>query len=703
MKKQRVTDSGFFNPRTLAGSMFCLTGILLGIIVLRASPDQLAGSPAGSNAHMTWNSEQQQPLEPARQMNAEELSAELATTPPTRGTFMANWKSVDGATGYQLDVSTSSSFTSYVKGYQDLDVGNTIGTVVTGLEPGTTYYYRVRAYTVGEKASASSETAAVTTAAATGLIIHPTFDTSITGNAQAAAIEATINRAISMIEHLYNDPITVQIRYRYATTRPDGTVLPSGNNASSQYGLGIFPWNTYENALRADAKTSNDNVANPNLPPSPPPGITSIVISTANGRALGLNTPPNTFANGTNGTGGPYDGIVTLNSSNPFRFTRPAASGQYDAQRSLEHEMDEVMGLGTYHDCPYCQNNAALRPQDLFSWSSPGVRSNQVTGLRYFSINGGNTRTVDFNQQSGDKGDWVSPSCPQPHPYVQNAILCQGQSSDVTATSPEGINLDVTGYDLGSSVPAAAVRYDFNRDTKPDYLLYRASLRQTAIWYMNNNARITSKYGPTLPSGWKVVDVADFNGDGKQDYLLYNASTQQSSIWYLNNYALASGAFGPTLPSGWTLVAAGDFNGDKKPDYVIYNPSTHQTVIWYMNNNVFVQTVFGPTLPVGYRLVGVVDFNRDGKPDYLIFHPNSGRSAIWTMSGPTRIGGAFGPTIPRGYSLVGAADFDRDGKPDYVLFAAGNLHTTIWYLTYATFVRAASGPTLPVGWTLVEP
>src|SRR5207253_6905914 len=42
----------------------------------------------------------------------------------------------------------------------------------------------------------------------------------------------------------------------------------------------------------------------------------------------------------------------------------------------------------------------------------------------------------------------LSPACPQPHPYVQNAFGCTGQSSDVAATSPEGVNLDVIGYDL---------------------------------------------------------------------------------------------------------------------------------------------------------------------------------------------------------------------------------------------------------------
>jgi hypothetical protein len=70
----------------------------------------------------------------------------LKATNVTASSFTANWSSVSGATGYRLDVSTSHSFTTYVPGYQDLDVGNTTSYNVTGLSASTTYYYRVRAY-----------------------------------------------------------------------------------------------------------------------------------------------------------------------------------------------------------------------------------------------------------------------------------------------------------------------------------------------------------------------------------------------------------------------------------------------------------------------------------------------------------------------------------------------------------------------------
>ena len=150
--------------------------------------------------------------------NANEVTPPIETVssaPPTRSSFMATWDSVSGAKGYLLDVSTSNSFSSYVDGYHGLDVGNVNGRAVTGLNPGTTYYYRVRPYTAASSGGYSNVTTA-TTEAATGLIINPTFDCSIISDPNSAAIQAMINRAIAIYESLFSDPITIQILFRYS-------------------------------------------------------------------------------------------------------------------------------------------------------------------------------------------------------------------------------------------------------------------------------------------------------------------------------------------------------------------------------------------------------------------------------------------------------------------------------------------------------
>ena len=175
------------------------------------------------------------------------------------------------------------------------------------------------------------------------------------------------------------------------------------------------------------------------------------------------------------------------------------------------------------------------------------------------------------------------------------------------------------------------------------------------MWYLNNNLLIGGAFGRTLPVGWRVIDVADFNRDGRPDYALFNASTRQTAIWYLsgvNGVTVIGSANGPTTPVGWALAATVDFNNDGKPDFVIYNASTGQTAISYLNNNVFIGGGWAPTLPAGWSLVGIADFNRNGNRDYLLFNPTTHQTAIWYLSGPTRIGSAYGPTTAAGYNFL---------------------------------------------------
>jgi hypothetical protein len=603
-------------------------------------------------------------------------------------------------------VSTSISFTDFVDGYHDLDVGNATRRVVTGLRHGTTYYYRVRAYDVSGRGCYAT-TMAAATESTSGLTIHPTFDSSIINHPDSTAIQASIIAAISIYELLFTDPITIEIRFRYSTTEPNGDPLPAGRIAQSVFVYYTVPWETYIDGLRADAKTANDNLAGATLPASDLSA--NLLPSSAAGRAVGLDTPPALFADGTVGVGGPYDGIVTLNSSSPYQFIRPPSSDEYDAQRSFEHEMDEVIGLGSHLNV----SGSDLRPQDLFSWSSSGQRNTTSSGTRYFSIDGGITNIVSFNQTSaGDFGDWLSEQCPQSHPYVQNAFACTGQSSDVAATSPEGVNLDVIGYDLSNPPTPTptpvltptpverAVIADFNSDSYPDLVVQNVSTHQTVTGYFNNNIVIDAAFGPTLPGGWRLAGAADFDGDGSTDYVLFNPTTGQTVIAYLSGVTVIGAAYGPTVPAGWQLVRAIDFNGDAYPDYLLYSASSGQTVIGYLNNTIVVGAAFGPAIPPGWNLIDVADFDNNGDPDYVLLNSHTGQTVIGYLSGPTVIGAAFGPSIPLTWPLAGTGDFDQDGNPDYMLYNPVSGQTAIAYLVNTIVVTAASGPTLPAGWSI---
>lgn len=67
-----------------------------------------------------------------------------AATGVTDDSFFANWSAVAGASSYELDVAEDPGFLTYVPGFEARDVGLVTTYEVTGLNPETTYYYRVR-------------------------------------------------------------------------------------------------------------------------------------------------------------------------------------------------------------------------------------------------------------------------------------------------------------------------------------------------------------------------------------------------------------------------------------------------------------------------------------------------------------------------------------------------------------------------------
>jgi hypothetical protein len=247
---------------------------------------------------------------------------------------------------------------------------------------------------------------------------------------------------------------------------------------------------------------------------------------------------------------------------------------------------------------------------------------------------------VNLNQNpNGDFGDWLSAPCPQAHPYVQNAFSCTDQSSDVAATSPEGINLDVIGYDLSPPPPTGPPVATTSPATNV------ASFSATLNGTVNPNGLATVvhfQYGTTATYGFNTA-THSYTGNTTQN-VSANISGLSASTTYHFRIVATNGAgtrYGMdrifTTPSGRAAVA--DFNGDSHPDFVVQKASTRQTAIWYLNNNVFVNGAYGPTLAVGWGLRGVADFNIDSHVDYALFAPSTRQTAIWYLSGPTFLGG----------------------------------------------------------------
>jgi beta-glucanase (GH16 family) len=115
------------------------------------------------------------------------VSAPSAPTFPTFASvsstgFTVNWTAVSGATSYKLDVSSTSSFASYV--IQDLTVSGT-SQAVTGLTPGTAYYARVRAVNSGGTSTSSSNGSLTTLTSYQQYLSSSGFSTATAFNADA--------------------------------------------------------------------------------------------------------------------------------------------------------------------------------------------------------------------------------------------------------------------------------------------------------------------------------------------------------------------------------------------------------------------------------------------------------------------------------------------------------------------------------------
>lgn len=267
-----------------------------------------------------------------------------------------------------------------------------------------------------------------------GLMIHPTYAPSITTDPNSVAIEGAIQAAINIYQADFTDPINVAI-----------TFAEGGGLGSSSTAYANVSYASYITALRAEIPQTGNDVAALKLLPfattNPVNGSSTINVKTANLRAIGIPVFP---------TSGP-DGTITLNTS----LTTPGSSGTtgtYMLQVVTEHEIDEVLGLGS--SLPGT-SFGTIFPEDLFRYDASGTKTRSFTtsssAKAFFSINGKANLAQFHNKTDGaDFGDWESNPLPSGvSPKVQDAFATpfSNPSLGIELTA-----LDVIGYDPNPSV-----------------------------------------------------------------------------------------------------------------------------------------------------------------------------------------------------------------------------------------------------------
>lgn len=263
--------------------------------------------------------------------------------------------------------------------------------------------------------------------------------------------ENTINQALAQITSgiTTNTPVNIKINFLSDPKTSLGASVGTGTIAVG--------YTNYLAALSANPnKSANDVKALASLAAITVASNTNIELGGANLLAIGDTTDGNSLISGNSGLAG----TVAVNFNVVDTSRSNVIAGQYDLLSTVTHEVDEILGIGgagsTLGGGKTQPDATDLGAMDLYRYSALGTRTHTITpgNPAYFSIDGGATPLVNFNQAAGgDFGDWgdgvLTPdSLGNTPPQVQDAF--GGDASE--ATPDMGPNeftaLDVVGYTL---------------------------------------------------------------------------------------------------------------------------------------------------------------------------------------------------------------------------------------------------------------
>jgi len=304
----------------------------------------------------------------------------------------------------------------------------------------------------------------------------------------ASVVEATIDQSIAQVTSLISTPLTLNIDF---LSDPN-----TGLGASVGTGLIDLPYSTYLSYLQAKPnKSTVSTTALASLPAGPGTGINNNATNVQLGGALldsiGDTTDGNSLISSNRG----FAGTVALNTSILNTSRTNYDNTKYDLVSTVTHEVDEILGIGGEGSTLTATGGATdVGPTDLFRYSAPGVRSysNSANVSSYFSINGGNTALVHFNQRSdGDYSDWGDGVTPADG-HGNNPPQVQDAFGDTTAEPNMGPNEAIALDAVGWQMSAAGLQLESVPEPSTYALLFAGALlligvrRAALVWSRPN-------------------------------------------------------------------------------------------------------------------------------------------------------------------------------------------------------------------------
>src|SRR6185437_3237988 len=292
------------------------------------------------------------------------------------------------------------------------------------------------------------------------MLIVPTYDTTIASDTNHVAIENIIQQAIDVYDSTFGNNLTATI---YFSEMPGGLGLSDTafyTNSYSTFHTDLQSVNANPSAIAGLNANGGNSATNPVT------GSSTIDVKSANGRAVGISgdaaacVPTFNATFQTNvcsiGSSGAYDGVIGLNTS--FTFPPNSNDGShYDLLSVVEHEIDEVLGLGS--SLPNCDQNAKTpctsvgaanpSPEDLFRYQANGSRTSLANtacgslGTAFFSYSGvGDIAQFNTTCNGADFGDWLNNGTPR----VQDAVGTPGTGPTLGPAELDA--LSAVGYQI---------------------------------------------------------------------------------------------------------------------------------------------------------------------------------------------------------------------------------------------------------------
>lgn len=244
-------------------------------------------------------------------------------------------------------------------------------------------------------------------APARAMVINVTYDSSVTSNANAAAIQSAFENVVGHFEAAFANPISVNVHVGWG--KVNTATIGAGKVGETR----VMAAGGFRTFAATSALLQTGGVTVP-LPSSDPTGTNRFLIPSAQAKALGM----------TGFTVPTYDAYIGFSSTYSFKQFDTAISPllAYDfngvAAHELEHALGRVSGLTA-------SSPVFAYAADLLRYSAPGTNSFSYTATAYSSIDGGTTSLGTHNTAlSADRIDWASPGTTR---NSQNAQLETGK------------------------------------------------------------------------------------------------------------------------------------------------------------------------------------------------------------------------------------------------------------------------------------